>query len=60
MLRDAVSRVGSERILFGTDFPGADPETKMEKYVSYVLSEGLSTEDTENILYENARRLLRL
>jgi predicted TIM-barrel fold metal-dependent hydrolase len=60
MLRDAVSRVGSERILYGTDFPGSNTETKQQKYISYVLSEGLSTEDTENILYENARRLLRL
>ena len=60
MLRDAVNRVGSERILFGTDFPGSRPEGMEEKYLKYVLSEGLSETDTENILYENARRLLRL
>ena len=60
MLSDAVNRVGSERILFGTDFPGSKPETKERRYYDYVLSEKLSYEAVENILYRNAYRLLRL
>ena len=60
MLRDAVNRVGSERILYGTDFPGSNDETMQKRYIDYVLYENLSTGDTENIFYNNAARLLRL
>ena len=59
-LRDAVNRVGSERILYGTDFPGVDEQRHQQKYIDYVLSENLSMQDVENILYKNAARLLRL
>ncbi len=60
MLRDAVARVGSERILYGTDFPGSDEEGCQQKYIQYVLSEKLSAKDTENIFYFNAKELLKL
>ena len=60
MLRDAVKRVGSERILYGTDFPGTTNGEMQSKYTAYVLSEALSDADTENILSLNAKRLLQL
>lgn len=60
MLRDAVKRVGSERILYGTDFPGTTNGEMQSKYTAYVLSEALSETDTENILFRNAKRLLHL
>lgn len=60
MLRDAVRRLGSERILYGTDFPGSQNGEMQTQYVNYVLSEGLSEEDSENILFRNAKRLLKL
>lgn len=60
MLQDVVKRVGSERILYGTDFPGVDEAHEQEKYINYVLSENLGTDATENIFYRNAARLLRL
>lgn len=60
MLRDAVNRVGSERILYGTDFPGSLNEAMQKRYIDYVLCENLTTGETENIFYNNAARLLRL
>ncbi|MBR2616147.1 MAG: amidohydrolase family protein [Clostridia bacterium] len=60
MLRDAVNRVGSERILYGTDYPALRGEGLQKQYVDYVLSEHLSPEATENILARNAERLLGL
>lgn len=58
-LRDAVNRVGSERILYGTDHPGVNDETQQKRYIDYVLSEGLKPENMENIFYNNAARLLK-
>ncbi|MBE6931403.1 MAG: hypothetical protein E7463_14110 [Ruminococcaceae bacterium] len=54
MLSYGVSRVGSERFLFGTDFPTCTPGMQ----VSGVLYERMSNADYENILYKNAERLL--
>lgn len=60
MLRDAVNRVGSHRILYGTDFPGSKEKEMQKKCIQYVLSEELSDEHAENIFYNNAKRLLKL
>ena len=60
MLRDAVNRVGSQRILYGTDFPGAVEDEEQRKYIDYVLAENLDAAATENIFFRNAKRLLRL
>lgn len=49
-----VSRLGSERFLFGTDYPICNPRM----YVQAVYQEPISPEDLKNILYKNARRLL--
>lgn len=51
-----VSRVGSERFLFGTDYPICNPRM----YVQAICQEPVSQADRENILYKNARRLLSL
>ena len=54
MLQDAVARVGADRILFGTDFPGYSPES----FVQAVLSADISDDDKERIFYKNAEQLL--
>lgn len=51
-----VSRVGSERFLFGTDYPICNPRM----YVQAILQEPLSQAERENILYKNAGRVLGL
>lgn len=49
-----VRRVGSEKLLFGTDMPWFDEY----QAVGGVLSAKISDEDKRNILYRNAERLL--
>ena len=49
-----VKEAGSEKFIFGTDYPICNPRM----YVQAVLQEPISDEDKENILYKNARRLL--
>ncbi len=51
-----VSQVGSERFLFGTDYPVCNPGM----YVQAVLYEKLKDKDYEAIFSGNARRLLKL
>jgi predicted TIM-barrel fold metal-dependent hydrolase len=51
-----VSKVGSERFLFGTDYPICNPGM----YVQAVLYERLKDKDYEAIFSENAKRLLKL
>lgn len=47
-------RVGSHRLLFGTDYPICNPRM----YVQALYQEPISPEDRENIMHKNARRLL--
>ncbi len=54
MLRHGVDVVGREKIVFGTDFPGYNPEM----YVRSVFYEKLSDTEREHIFYKNACRLL--
>ena len=54
MLEDAVARVGSERILYGTDYPGYSPKD----FVDALLAAKLTDTARENIAYNNAARLL--
>lgn len=56
MLKTLVNNVGSEKILFGTDFPITNPKM----YVEAVLFENLKEGDLENIFYKNSERLLGL
>ena len=50
----AVKKCGSEKILFGSDFPYSDQELELQK----VLRSEISSRDKENILYRNALTLL--
>ena len=56
MLADAVSKVGAERILYGTDYPGYDPAPFIESVLNAKISDG----DKEKIFYGNAACLLGL
>lgn len=51
-----VKEVGSERLLFGTDYPICNPSM----YVNAVLFEKLSDRDYDNIFCANAKRILEL
>jgi uncharacterized protein len=53
-IREAVDRIGSSRVLFGSDGPGAPPALELEK----VRMAGLSSRDLELVLGINATRLL--
>lgn len=54
MFVNIVNKHGSEKILFGTDCPWTDPVSE----VGRIRNTGLDTESIDNILGENARRLL--
>lgn len=56
MLRYLVDAVGSERILFGTDYPICNPRM----YVQAVYGEHLADEDLQNIFHRNAERIFGL
>lgn len=56
MLQYGVKKLGSERILFGTDYPICNPGM----YVQAVLHEHITDKDRENIFAGNVRRLLRM
>ena len=55
-LKLLVKELGSERILFGTDYPTCNPAS----YVGGVLMEMLPDSDLENIFSKNAKRILGL
>ncbi len=56
ILEIAVKKIGSKKILFGSDFPYADQELALQN----ILRSSISQEDKQNILYKNAMKLLRL
>jgi len=56
MLAHGVKTVGSERILFGSDYPVCSPGMN----IGGVLYEKLAEDDYENIFHRNAERLLGL
>lgn len=49
-----VDKIGSEKILFGTDFPFIDPRPA----VGWIENSNISEEDRANIFYKNAERIL--
>lgn len=51
-----VDMVGSERVLFGTDYPTCNPGV----YIGGLLAEPFSSTELRNIFSENAKRLLSL
>ena len=50
-----VKKVGSEKLIFGTDYPICNPRM----YVQAILQEPITDTDKENILFRNAERLLK-
>lgn len=56
LIGSGIKEVGSERFLFGTDFPICNPKM----YVEAVLFEKLKDKDYENIFSLNAKRILNL
>lgn len=56
MLAHGVKLLGSERILFGTDYPICNPGM----YVQAVCHEHISEKDRENIFAANAKRILKI
>jgi predicted TIM-barrel fold metal-dependent hydrolase len=55
-IEDYLSRHGSERLMFGSDYPFSYPQTELNK----ILSLNLPEEDTQAVLADNFRRLCRL
>lgn len=56
MLRFGIDRIGAEKFLFGTDFPGYNPAM----YVESVLFERLTDTERESVFHKNAEYLLGL
>ncbi|MBQ8509453.1 MAG: amidohydrolase [Clostridia bacterium] len=55
-LRQAIDRVGCDRLLFGTDYPGVGPASD----IAAVMYEPLTDDEREAIFSRNAKRLLGL
>ena len=55
-IKDYLSRYGSERLMFGSDYPFSRPQTELNKIVGLNLPEA----QTRAILGDNFRRLCRL
>jgi predicted TIM-barrel fold metal-dependent hydrolase len=53
-IREAVERIGPERVLFGSDGPACSPLLELEK----VRLAGLPAQAEQRVLGDNARRLL--
>ena len=54
LIAHGVRTVGSERLIFGTDYPICNPGM----YVQAVYQEPISEGDRENIFYRNAQRII--
>ncbi|MDD5433311.1 MAG: amidohydrolase family protein [Candidatus Pacebacteria bacterium] len=50
-------KVGSNRIIFGSDFPYQDTEKSQKEAVSFFERHGFSQVDIENIMFKNALKL---
>jgi predicted TIM-barrel fold metal-dependent hydrolase len=55
-VREAVRRVGADRVIYASDGPFCSPRIEVEK----IRVAGLSSSDLELVLGENARRLFKL
>ena len=56
VLERFVGELGSERIIFGTDFPWFSHHY----YIGAVLGAGISDDDCRNIFYRNAKKILNI
>ena len=58
ILRYGISKCGSERILYGSDFPYEKKvDDSEDKFTEIIYSLGLPANDAENIFYNNAYRI---
>jgi predicted TIM-barrel fold metal-dependent hydrolase len=55
-IKEAVERVGRDRVMYGDDAPCGHPSWELEK----IRASGLSGEDLVRVLGENAKRLYGL
>lgn len=55
-IREIIARYGTDRVLFGTDYPMWNVQTEVNRF----LSLGYEGEDAEKILYKNAVRVFNL
>ncbi len=53
---DLIRTFGTERVMFGSDYPVVSPKDEIERFLSLDLSE----QEREDILYNNAKRFLNL
>ena len=53
IIKEMIARYGTDRVLFGTDYPMWSPQTEIERF----LSLGYSDEDKRKILSENAKKV---
>ena len=53
---DLIHRFGPERYFFGTDFPMWKPDEELKRFLALDLTE----EEREDILYNNAAKLLNV
>lgn len=56
VVRELINKVGSDRILFGTDYPICNPAC----YVSCIMYENLTDNELELIMHKNAERVYKL
>ncbi len=57
-IQKAISIVGSDRLLWGSDFPSACCKTSYEKQINYLLnSDFISNGDKQKIFYDNANKV---
>ena len=54
--RELINIYGSERVVFGSDYPMWNPNAELE----CVLSLGLKESEYDNILYKNAEKILKI
>lgn len=52
-IKNAISAFGTDRVLFGTDYPMWNPKNEIER----LLSLGLAEDDYEKIFHKNAERI---
>ena len=61
-IKEAVDKIGSTRIVFGTDGPHEDPDTIgfAKKEIEKIKRLGLNPQDEENIMWRNIANLLKI
>jgi predicted TIM-barrel fold metal-dependent hydrolase len=64
LVKRAVERIGSDKILYGSDYPVVltycDRKNGMKDHLNNVLNLDISGEDKEKILGKNARKILKI